>query len=193
MKSIAPMTLICYFWLKIFVRGDDVAGIITGRRLRELVFERTPPLVEGAGEAHIQPNGVELSVKRVLSIKGAGFLGKEDKDRQVAPTEELTPDGEGWWQLASGVYRLVLSEVVHIPRNICAIARPRSSLTRCGVSLGTALWDSGYEGRSEVLCVVHNDAGFRLQRGARVLQLIFFELDEGVEEGYSGKFQGENV
>jgi deoxycytidine triphosphate deaminase len=32
-----------------------------------------------------------------------------------------------------------------------------------------------------------------LQRGARVLQLIFFELDEEVEGGYRGKYQGENM
>jgi dUTP pyrophosphatase len=168
-------------------------GIIAGKRLRELVFLHQPPLVEGVAEMQLQPDGVELTVDRVLALSGAGYLGAENADRQVAPTEEVKPNGQGWWKLPSGVYRLVLSEAVHIPSNICAIARPRSSLLRSGVSLGTALWDSGYEGRSEVLCMVHNPKGFRLQRGARVLQLIFFELEEEVEGGYEGKYQGENM
>jgi len=170
-----------------------MGGIIAGKKLKELVFSHQPPLVEGVKELQLQPNGVELTVDKVLALSGGGYLGAENADRQVAPAEEITPNAQGWWQLPSGVYRLVLSEAVHIPTNICALARPRSSILRCGVSLGTALWDSGYQGRSEVLCVVHNPQGFRLQRGARVLQLIFFELDEEVEGGYRGKYQGENM
>jgi len=39
---------------------------------------------------------------------------------------------------------------------------------------------------------VHNPAGFRLKRNARVVQLIFFRLSSDVSEGYSGIYQNEN-
>jgi dUTP pyrophosphatase len=73
-----------------------------------------------------------------------------------------------------------------------ALARPRSSLLRCGVTIETAVWDAGYSGRSQALLVVHNPSGFHLQKNARVLQLVFFRLT-GETEGYQGKYQRENI
>mgnify|MGYP000103041915 CR=1 FL=1 len=63
---------------------------------------------------------------------------------------------------------------------------------RCGVTIHTAVWDAGYSGRSEALLVVYNPAGFRVRRGARVLQLVFLGLDAPTLP-YDGRYQGENV
>ena len=73
-----------------------------------------------------------------------------------------------------------------------ALGRPRSSLLRCGVTVNTAVWDAGYSGRSQSLLVVYNPLGFRLQKDARVVQLVFFRLT-GETKGYQGKYQGENL
>jgi deoxycytidine triphosphate deaminase len=40
--------------------------------------------------------------------------------------------------------------------------------------------------------VVYNYRGFRVQRNARVTQLIFLELTDE-SEGYNGIYQGENI
>jgi dUTP pyrophosphatase len=56
----------------------------------------------------------------------------------------------------------------------------------------TALWDSGYSGRSGSLLVVHNPAGIHLQKDARIIQLVFFGLDAPAEKAYSGLYQDEN-
>jgi len=40
--------------------------------------------------------------------------------------------------------------------------------------------------------VVYNPQGFRLQKNARVAQIIFFQLT-GATEGYRGVYQGENM
>jgi len=69
-------------------------------------------------------------------------------------------------------------------KTLAAIAKPRSSLLRCGVTVETAVWDAGYSGRSESLLVVFNNNGFRLRKNARILQLLFFRLGEEVREGY---------
>jgi dUTP pyrophosphatase len=61
-----------------------------------------------------------------------------------------------------------------------------------GVSVHTAVWDAGYRGRSEALLVVYNEAGFRIRKDARVIQLIFMRLESG-QEGYKGRYLGENV
>jgi dUTP pyrophosphatase len=54
-----------------------------------------------------------------------------------------------------------------------------------------AVWDAGYSGRGQAMMVVYNPLSFRVQRNARIAQLVFFQL-AGETEGYNGKFQGEN-
>jgi dUTP pyrophosphatase len=61
------------------------------------------------------------------------------------------------------------------------------------VAIHTAVWDAGYSGRSTSLLSVLNPAGFRLQIGARILQLVFFGLAAAANEGYQGVYQGENA
>ena len=104
----------------------------------------------------------------------------------------LVFDGLGFIDLVPGAYIITYNEVVHLPNDIMALARPRSSLLRCGVTVGTAVWDAGYSGRSESLMVVYHPQGFRLQRNARVLQLVFLRLTRDTE-GYQGTYLGENI
>jgi dUTP pyrophosphatase len=82
--------------------------------------------------------------------------------------------------------------VVNLPENIMALATPRSSLLRCGVTMNTAVWDAGYCGRSESLMVVYHPQGFQLQKNARVIQLVFFRLTDHTQ-GYQGIYQKENI
>jgi dUTP pyrophosphatase len=56
----------------------------------------------------------------------------------------------------------------------------------------SAPWDSGYSGRSGSLLLVSNPAGIRLKKDARVLQVVFFELDAPAEKTYAGRYQNEN-
>ena len=110
----------------------------------------------------------------------------------VSDLAPLVFDGLGYIDLVPGAYIVTYNEIVHLPKNIMALARPRSSLLRCGVTVGTAVWDAGYSGRSQSLMVVYNSLGFRLQRNARIIQLVFFKLT-GETESYNGAYQGENI
>jgi dUTP pyrophosphatase len=94
--------------------------------------------------------------------------------------------------LSPGPYLITYNEIVNLPKHIMALGRPRSSLLRCGVSVGMAVWDAGYRGRSQSLLVVHNPQGFRVQQNARVSQLVFMEMT-GESAGYQGIYQNENT
>jgi dUTP pyrophosphatase len=107
--------------------------------------------------------------------------------------EELPFDADGWVNLEPGIYHIVYNEIVDIPANLMALGRPRSSLGRSGVTIHTAVWDAGYRGRSTSLLSVLNPAGFRVQRNARVMQLVFFGLAEATVSGYDGAYQHENT
>jgi dUTP pyrophosphatase len=104
----------------------------------------------------------------------------------------LTFDKNGFIRLTPGIYSITYNEIVNLPKNVMALATPRSSLLRCGVTVNTAVWDAGYSGRSESLLVVYNPDGFELQKDARVVQLVFFRLS-GETDGYNGTYQRENI
>ena len=139
----------------------------------------------------LQPTGLDFSLQRVDRITSAGKLGRASDDRILPNYVPLDFDGDGWLFLEYGSYMATFNEIVNIPLDLVALALPRSSLMRSGVSMHTAVWDAGYRGRSQALLSVQNPAGFHLQRGARLMQMIFFRLARPVEQGYQGRYQDE--
>ncbi len=144
-------------------------------------------------EAQTQSNGVELTLASVERFLGAGVLAFDNAERQLPPTEPLMFDEAGWLQLDPGSYKIGYNETVSVPHDRFAISRPRSSLLRMGASVPSALWDSGFTGKGEGLLVVYNAHGMRIRRAARVVQLVFFQLPEPVDEPYHGRYQGTGI
>ncbi len=164
---------------------EEIARLIAG----------DSPLVAGYVDLteQLQPNGFDLSVGEVARFATPGQLGGSDADRVLSDTEPMPFDGEGWLPLGAGPYLITFNEAVNLPPDLVALGRPRSSLLRSGVALHTAVWDAGYRGRSQSLLTVHHADGFRLQRNARVAQLVFFQLATPPEQGYQGRYQGEGL
>ena len=158
------------------------------------LLKQEPPLIEGCIDLkeQLQPNGFDLTLRDIALLQSPGKLATSNRQRQVSELAPLVFDGLGFIHLAPGIYSVTYNEIVHLPQNIMALATPRSSLLRCGVTVNTAVWDAGYSGRSQSLMVVYNTQGFRLQRNTRIVQLVFFRLT-GETEGYRGTYQGENI
>ena len=158
------------------------------------LMKRTPPLVECPVnlEEQIQPNGIDLTVQGIALVASSGQIGSAAEERRLSGHSPLQFDALGYLDLPAGCYVITYNEVLHLPKNVIALGKPRSSLLRCGVSVHTAVWDAGYSGRSQSLMVVYNPYGFRLSRNARIVQLVFFLLTRESLEGYQGIFQGEN-
>lgn len=176
---------------------DHIAlgGALSREQLRELIGSSERPLISGLLDvsAQIQPNGVDLTLREVSRFRGGGSIGVDNADRVLPELEPVAFDEDGWVTLEPGTYHILYNEVVDIPPTLMALGRPRSSLNRCGVTINTAVWDAGYNGRSTSMLVVSNPEGFRVQRDARVMQLVFFGMSEATAEGYRGRYQGENL
>ncbi len=139
----------------------------------------------------VQPNGFDCTLKEVEKLGEAGKIDFDNSQRELPRGEPVSFEDE-WVFLEEGTYRAYLNEVVDLDDSTMAIGRPRSTLARAGVSLITAVWDAGYNGRSVVGLVVHNPGGVWLKRNARIMQLIFLRLT-GKTQAYSGVYQGENI
>ncbi len=168
--------------------------LIEGKELRQRL-EASPALIEGLVDVgiQVQMDGVDFTLREVARFKSeAGAIDFDNSQRKTPGTDNIPLDENGWWVLDPGLYWIVYNEVVNIPADAFAIGRTRSSVLRSGASIKTALWDSGYSGRSGSLLVVHNPAGLRLQKNARIMQLVFFGLDAPAEKTYTGQYQNEN-
>ena len=170
-----------------------MSGVLSRKDIRRLILQ-TPSLVEGYIdlEQQLQPNGFDITLRDVAMLQNMGQIATDNRQRQLPDLAPLIFDNQGFMELMPGSYIITYNEIVHIPTNLMALARPRSSLLRCGVSIGTAVWDAGYSGRSQSLMLVYNSYGFRVQQNARVAQLVFMTLTAETES-YSGKYQNENM
>ena len=169
-------------------------AVVLSKRDIHRLLRQEPPLIEGWVDLkqQVQPNGVDLTLREVALLQSPGRIAVADSQRLVSDLAPLVFDGMGFIDLMPGAYSITYNEIVHLPRNIMALATPRSSLLRCGVMVNTAVWDAGYSGRSQSLMVVYNPHGFRLQRNARIVQLVFLRLTQKTE-GYRGAYQKENI
>ena len=170
-----------------------MATVLSKQDIQRLLRQE-PPLIEGYIdlEQQVQANGIDLTLREVALLQSLGKIAVTESQRQVSNLAPLVFDGLDFVDLMPGAYIVTYNEIVHLPKNIMALATPRSSLLRCGVTVNTAVWDAGYSGRSQSLMVVYNPQGFRLQRNARIVQLVFLKLTEETE-GYHGAYQGENI
>jgi dUTP pyrophosphatase len=162
--------------------------IISGKKILQLQCVRNY-----LGKSQFQPAGVDLSVQQVWEFDEAGLIDFENIKRKIPKCRALDFGPSQILHLPPGAYKIMFNEIISIPPNFAAIAQSRSSLLRMGASVQTAIWDPGYEGRSEALLLVHNPHGIDLQKNARVAQLVFFRIKEPSGETYNGAYQRENL
>ena len=168
-------------------------SVLCGKDL-DSYLKKTPPIIENMVKPNLQvgPNGIDLTVNSVERFIGFGRINLTDEERKLAETESLRFD-QDVLHLKPSVYKVLFNEIINVPLNMIAIAKPRSSLLRNGVTMETAIWDSGYRGRSESLLVVHNPYGFDIKKNARIVQIVFIKTTGKSKEGYKGIYLEEHI
>ncbi len=148
-------------------------------------------IFENLHSSQYQPCGIDITLKEIYGFRNAGLIDFDNKERRISEVEPI-PFAEDRVSLKPGAYKVIFNEYVRIPKNVAGLCLPRSSLLRCGVTLECAVWDPGYEGRSEALLVVRNEHGVILKKGAKIGQMVFIRLAEDASHVYEGKYKGEN-
>lgn len=156
----------------------------------------TPDLLETAVRDFIdKPNqiqqaGIDLTVNKIEEFVGEGLLAQYNQDRILPEIKELSFENDVY-HLDPGGYIVRYNESIHVPLTAAALTLPRSSLMRSGATLHSAVWDPGYEGKGMGLLTVFHP--IKIQKNARIAQIIFFSLSNPAKDGYSGTYQGEGI
>jgi deoxycytidine triphosphate deaminase len=159
--------------------------ILSGQEISELVIRKVDASAD-SGEQK-QPAGFDVSVSKVSSYLKTQFTLGVAKGENSNLME--LPLVDGYYQLDQGAYFVDLNEMTTIPKDAIGILLPRSTLLRNGLDVRTALFDPGYSGQPKVMLVCHRPA--RVQRFARIGQLVIIRSDREFESQYSGQYQGE--
>ncbi len=170
-----------------------MSGVINAKKIKSLIESAAPLVTDFIDlENQLQPSGIDLTLREVRSFASTGKITCLNSDRRISETVLVAYNDRGLLHLPPGAFLVTYNEVVNLPLDLMALALPRSSLLRSGVSIQTAVWDPGYSGRAQSLMTVFNTSGFILERNARIVQLVFFKLGASTIP-YNGSYQGENL
>ena len=160
-------------------------SILSGEEISKLV-ERIVPADSGKQS---QPAGYDVTINKIFAYSKERYtLGlAKGINSDLVPV----PLAGKYFDLSEGAYFVELNEITTIPRDAIGILLPRSTLLRNGLDVRTALFDPGYSGQPKIMLVCHRPA--RIERFARVGQLIIIKSDREFPSQYSGRYQGERA
>jgi len=176
---------------------DKPGSVLTKHEIKYLIENHR--MIENYIDLNKQLNehGFDVTVGKVYELSGYLVVDFDNSLRQLPKENEIEFNeikvGDKVVEgvvLETGSYVIELNEIIRLPKNICALAFPRSTLIRSGCTVFSAVWDSGYEGKGKLGLFV----GRRLilTKNARFAQMIFLKLTQNVD-GYSGTYQGEGI
>ncbi|MBI2124003.1 MAG: hypothetical protein HYU04_02085 [Candidatus Wildermuthbacteria bacterium] len=135
--------------------------------------------------------GFDLRIGELYEVSGQGLLGvteRETPEMKLIATYEEGKITE--IQLKPHVYYILKTvEEVNMPEDLLAIMTPRSTLFRSGVYVFGGQVPPGYKGGLNMGIYNYRDTDFRLEMGARVVHIMFFEI-KGKGNLYRGQWQG---
>jgi len=147
------------------------------------VTERGIIINTEGGNMEIQQNGIDLTLESVDLIKG-GVLGREARD--IIPYDPIMCDSDEYFLLSPDQsYSIMFQQKINVPENMCAQIIQRSTLNRMGGFILSGLYDSGFN--NQIGAVVRTTVPIKLQKGARVAQIIFIMAESA--SLYNGIYQ----
>jgi len=86
-------------------------------------------------------------------------------------------------------YLVTTIEEVNVPDDLAIYISRRSTIFRSGLMLDATYTNPGYHGKLTFLLINFNETSVLIEKGFRIVQLGFFEVN-GESEKYNGNWQG---
>jgi deoxycytidine triphosphate deaminase len=133
--------------------------------------------------------GIDLSVKNIERIIHGGRVlkNKTEINKECYVNVELKDDFNTWY-LTPGVYSLTLNEKITIPPTHTGFTLHRSSITRMGGLIVSAVWDPGFTtGDNDMGVTLYVYVPMEIEKNARVAQFYMIE-NQPVDSVYDGQW-----
>ena len=165
-----------------------MSGSCLSRQTIIKLMDETPPIIDEFIDfnSQIQPNGFDLTLHDVSNFKSHSVIGTNNNSRVLAETSQLKFEDSGKLFLPQGSYRITLNEKINLPSGIMSLCQTRSSLLRSGIAINSGIGDAGYSGKYQALMTIYNPYGFSVEKNSRILQIVFFHLDNETSHAYEG-------
>lgn len=162
--------------------------------MKHILGPNSRSLLSDVQEGDSQPNAVDLRLGRVYKINSSIFEVSNDHKKHRG-SEEMFPDGDGYFNLDPGSYEVVMENIIHVGEGEAGWVITRSTLNRNGCYITSGLYDSGYHGvMAGVLHVTTGPA--RIKQGTRIGQYLSFDAvmlraydgDYGINKEHDKKY-----
>jgi len=146
--------------------------------------EPSTTLLSNIDEDCVQQAAVDLRLENIWEMHGEFLIDEEKK--QHRQTSKLTPDEEGYYNLAPGSYEVSFDHDISIGADEAALVITRSTLVRNGILMASGLWDPKFVGRGG--CCMHVNGGpMRIKVGTRIGQFVTWKVLNAQGE-YDGSY-----
>lgn len=169
--------------------------VIVGDELKRFVETNVQNYIDI--DVQVQQVGMDLTLRSVMQVMSRSRLDVDKNTtelptyRVLEPSTSVTNDRKPHYVLdPCETYIFKSNEIFKIPTNMFALIYPRSTLTRMGIILVSAVVDPGYEGY--LTFAVRTTTNVLIEPNARFAQIIFYELDEHAPK-YNGSYQKSGI
>lgn len=134
----------------------------------------------------------DLRINELSVLEGEAFLGidtRQTPEHKVIARFDNKP-GNIVSLLPGEYYSTETVETINMPEDIFGIVKPRSTLFRSGIMMRAGVIDPGYKGKLHPSLFNASKINFKLEMGARYLQVFFMYIDGSIVRKYEGQWQG---
>jgi dUTP pyrophosphatase len=134
----------------------------------------------------------DLQLGKVFELKGKAFIGIDERETpNTIEVASYDPKKKTIFVFKPGKYYLVKTvEKVNLPENVAALFKPRSTTFRCGLILRTGIANPGYQGEIHFGLKNEGTIPVKVEMGARIASVIFFEIKGKAKNLYRGQWMG---
>jgi deoxycytidine triphosphate deaminase len=155
----------------------------------------TKKLIKGLSKRDQEnPEGCvfDLQLDKVFELKGKTFLGIDERElANVKEVASYNPKKKSSFVFVPQKYYLVKTiEEVNLPDGLANLFVPRSTLFRSGLILLTGMTDPGFHGPLYFGLYNAGPVQVKIELGARIASVIFFEVKGKAVNTYRGQWKG---
>lgn len=160
--------------------------ILSDRTIYEYL-ERGDLVIDPLEKGQVQPASVDIRL-------GSSFLKlDENYFEAMTLTDEIkyvSMEADEIIIPSNSFLLATTMEYIKLPCNLTAFVEGRSSIGRMGLFIQNAGWvDPGFEGEITLELYNANRLPIKLEKGRRICQLVFAQMDAEALNPYQGKYQ----